>query len=245
MRAVISNRPTAPATAAAGGSGHSQVKTAAAAEGPDSRSGGQGPGLGRSELVSRLPKFRGFRTRSGPSMRVALGSLEVEEGQTVTLNASGTRRSRTSTGRSGVGNGTLSRKLTVALHAFTATARAAIEEAGGRSGDLVAATFADALKIDDVRKRIGWVFWAWPCRADHCINMPGVRMWNALLAWGALPVPGDVHRRRGNLLGRGMGITPYINASIIITALTVVIPQLRTRRRATSAGARSGNTPGR
>ncbi len=66
---------------------------------------------------------------------MSLGSLEVfEDGQTVTpelLREHGLVRSL-SLPIKVLGNGTISRKLTVALHAFTATARAAIEEAGGK-----------------------------------------------------------------------------------------------------------------
>ncbi len=96
----------------------------------------------------------------------------------------------------------------------------------------MAATFADALKIDDVRKRIGWVFLGLAVfvLTIH-ISMPGVNkdVWNALLSRGELfqflgMFTGGA---LNNFSVAAMGITPYINASIIMQLLTVVIPQLK------------------
>ncbi len=123
------------------GRGHgSHVKTAGRGQkGQSSRSGGtKGPGFegGQTPWYRRLPKFRGFKNPFRTEYtEVSLGSLEVfEDGQTVTpelLREHGLVRSL-SLPIKVLGNGTISRKLTVALHAFTATARAAIEEAGGK-----------------------------------------------------------------------------------------------------------------
>jgi large subunit ribosomal protein L15 len=108
-------------------------------KGQSSRSGGtKAPGFegGQTPWYRRLPKFRGFKNPFRTEYaEVALGSLEVfEEGQTVTPELLRERGLIKNLNRpvKVLGNGTLSRKLTVALHAFTATARAAIEEAGGK-----------------------------------------------------------------------------------------------------------------
>ena len=96
----------------------------------------------------------------------------------------------------------------------------------------MAATFADALKVDDVRKRLGWNFLGLAVfvLTIH-ISMPGVNkdVWNALLARGELfqflgMFTGGA---LNNFSVAAMGITPYINASIIMQLLTVVIPQLK------------------
>lgn len=96
----------------------------------------------------------------------------------------------------------------------------------------MAATFADAFKIDDVRKRIMWVFigLAIFVLTVH-ISMPGVNkeVWNELLSRGELfqflgMFTGGA---LNNFSVAAMGITPYINASIIFQLLTVVLPQLK------------------
>ena len=123
------------------GRGHGgSVKTAGRGQkGQSSRSGGtKGPGFegGQTPWYRRLPKYRGFKNpfRTEYS-EVALGKLEqFEDGQTVTPELLRDRGLIKNLNRpvKVLGNGTLSRKLTVALHAFTASARAAIEEAGGK-----------------------------------------------------------------------------------------------------------------
>jgi len=93
----------------------------------------------------------------------------------------------------------------------------------------VASSFADALKSDDLRSRVAWVFigLAIFVLTVH-IGMPGVNkdVWNALLN------KGELFRFLGMFTGgafsvAAMGITPYINASIIMQLLTVVLPQLK------------------
>lgn len=96
----------------------------------------------------------------------------------------------------------------------------------------MASPLADAMKSDDVRHRIGWVFvgLAIFVLTVH-IGMPGVNkdVWNALLSRG------ELFRFLGMFTGGAlnnfsvcaMGITPYINASIIMQLLTVVLPQLK------------------
>ncbi len=96
----------------------------------------------------------------------------------------------------------------------------------------MAATFADALKIEDVRNRIGWVFLglALFVLTVH-VSLPGVNK----QAWNFLLSKGDLFQFLGMFTGgalnnfsvAAMGITPYINASIIMQLLTVVLPQLK------------------
>ncbi len=96
----------------------------------------------------------------------------------------------------------------------------------------MATSFADAFKSDDVRSRVLWVFigLAIFVLIVH-VGMPGVNkdVWNALLS------KGELFRFLGMFTGgalnnfsvAAMGITPYINASIIMQLVTVVIPQLK------------------
>ena len=96
----------------------------------------------------------------------------------------------------------------------------------------MASPFSDALKSDDVRSRLGWVFigLAIFVMTVH-VSMPGVNkeVWNMLLN------KGELFRFLGMFTGgalnnfsvAAMGITPYINASIIMQLLTVVLPSLK------------------
>lgn len=93
-------------------------------------------------------------------------------------------------------------------------------------------SIADALKSGDVSRRIMWVFigLAIFVMTVH-VGMPGVNkdVWNALLS------KGELFRFLGMFTGgalnnfsvAAMGITPYINASIIMQLLTVVLPNLK------------------
>ncbi|MBQ7502859.1 preprotein translocase subunit SecY [bacterium] len=95
----------------------------------------------------------------------------------------------------------------------------------------MASTF-DALKSDDIRSRLGWVFFGLAIfvLVVH-VGMPGINkeVWNALLS------KGELFKFLGMFTGgalnnfsvAAMGITPYINASIIMQLLTVVLPQLK------------------
>lgn len=95
----------------------------------------------------------------------------------------------------------------------------------------MASTF-DALKSDDIRSRLGWVFLGLAIfvLVVH-VGMPGINkeVWNALLS------KGELFKFLGMFTGgalnnfsvAAMGITPYINASIIMQLLTVVMPNLK------------------
>lgn len=122
------------------GRGHGcSVKTAGrGSNGQGSRSGGlKAPGFegGQTPWYRRLPKYRGFKNPFRVEFtEVSLGALEVfNDGDTVdpvSLHRAGIIRNFKNPIKV-LGNGTLTKKLTVQLHAFTASAREAIIEAGG------------------------------------------------------------------------------------------------------------------
>ncbi len=115
------------------------VKTAGrGSNGQSSRSGGtKAPGFegGQTPWYRRLPKFKGFKNPFRVIFtEVSVGSLErFNDGETVTPEAlldKGIIKTLKNPVKV-LGNGTLTRKLTVVLHAFTASSRSAIENAGG------------------------------------------------------------------------------------------------------------------
>jgi preprotein translocase subunit SecY len=93
-------------------------------------------------------------------------------------------------------------------------------------------TFARALAVPEVRDRIFWLFGGFAVFA-LCVHIPipGVNTaaWSAALQKGALFQL--VGMFTGGALAKfsiaAMGITPYINASIIMQLLTVVFPYLK------------------
>lgn len=92
-------------------------------------------------------------------------------------------------------------------------------------------TFLNSLKISDLRKRILYVFGGLTIFALTVnVTVPGINLdvWNKLLSQGALF--DFLGMFTGGALNNfsicAMGITPYINASIIMQLLTVVIPKL-------------------
>ena len=92
-------------------------------------------------------------------------------------------------------------------------------------------TLRNALIVPDIRKRVGFVFLAFALFVFMIhVQLPNVNQaqWNQLIQSGAF------YQFLGFLSGGAlqhlsiiaMGITPYINASIIMQLMTVVIPQL-------------------
>jgi preprotein translocase subunit SecY len=88
-----------------------------------------------------------------------------------------------------------------------------------------------AWTVPDIRKRIGFVFFAFAVfvYAIH-VQIPGVNVqrWQQLLSQGTFYnflgfLSGGALQRLSII---AMGITPYINASIIMQLMTVVLPQL-------------------
>ena len=88
-----------------------------------------------------------------------------------------------------------------------------------------------ALLVPDIRKRVGFVLFAfaWFIFMIH-VQLPNVNE----AAWQQVLKSGQFYTLLGFLSGGAlqklsiiaMGITPYINASIIMQLMTVVIPQL-------------------
>ena len=123
------------------GRGHGcHVKTAGrGSNGQNARSGGgKGPGFegGQTPWYRRLPKFRGFKNPDRVIFQiVTLSDLnQFEAGSVVTPEAIIERGvvSRSNRPFKVLNNGSIDRALTVQLHAFTASAREAIEAAGGK-----------------------------------------------------------------------------------------------------------------
>ena len=88
-----------------------------------------------------------------------------------------------------------------------------------------------AWTIPDIRGRIGFVFLAFAIFVFMIhVQIPGVnvKQWDQLLAQGTFYnflgfLSGGALQRLSVI---AMGITPYINASIIMQLMTVVLPQL-------------------
>lgn len=88
-----------------------------------------------------------------------------------------------------------------------------------------------SMKVQDLRKRILFVFWGlFIFSLTIHISVPGINLqiWHSLLKEGTLF--DFLNMFTGGALKKfsicAMGITPYINASIIMQLLTVVIPKL-------------------
>ncbi|NDD27184.1 MAG: 50S ribosomal protein L15 [Proteobacteria bacterium] len=123
------------------GRGHGcHVKTAGRGmNGQNSRSGGgKGPGFegGQTPWYRRLPKYRGFNNPNKTVFQlITLSMLDsFEAGAVVTPEVVIERGlvHRTNRPFKVVANGSLSKNITVQLHAFTQAATAAIEAAGGK-----------------------------------------------------------------------------------------------------------------
>ena len=107
--------------------------------GQNARSGGGvSPGFegGQTPWYRRLPKYRGFNNPNKVVFQlVSLADLDLFDADTVVspevLVESGVA-SRSNRPFKVVGNGSLSKALTVHAHAFTEAARAAIEASGGK-----------------------------------------------------------------------------------------------------------------
>jgi preprotein translocase subunit SecY len=92
-------------------------------------------------------------------------------------------------------------------------------------------TLRNALTVPDIRKRVLFVFFAFAVFVFMIhVQLPNVNQ----AAWNSLIQSGAFYQFLGFLSGGAlqhlsiiaMGITPYINASIIMQLMTVVIPQL-------------------
>ena len=121
------------------GSGHGKTSTRGQ-KGQRSRTGsGKRPGFegGRTPLIRRLPK-RGFRQKargrpSPPAIVNVEGLNRCQDGERVTperLQQLGLIRDAGGPVKL-LGNGTLTKRLTVVLHGISASAKAKVTEAGG------------------------------------------------------------------------------------------------------------------
>src|SRR5579871_6569907 len=92
-------------------------------------------------------------------------------------------------------------------------------------------TLRNALLVPDIRKRVGFVFFAFAVFVFMIhVQLPNVdqNRWNQVIQSGAFYqflgfLSGGALQRLSII---AMGITPYINASIIMQLMTVVLPQL-------------------
>lgn len=107
--------------------------------GQNSRSGGgKGPGFegGQTPWYRRLPKFRGFnnpnKTIFQPVTLSALDTFDADTTVTPELLIEKGVVHRSNRPFKVLGTGKLTKKLTVQLHGFTESAKAAIEAAGGK-----------------------------------------------------------------------------------------------------------------
>ena len=121
------------------GHGSGNGKTAGKGhKGQKARSGAPRPGFegGQMPLYRRIPK-RGFTNRNSKEIiGINLGALEVFENDTVVTIATLIEAGIVTNPRDGVkilGNGELTKKLTVQANAFSASAAAKIEALGGKA----------------------------------------------------------------------------------------------------------------
>ena len=121
------------------GHGSGNGKTAGKGhKGQKARSGAPRPGFegGQMPLYRRIPK-RGFTNRNSKEIiGINLGALEVFENDTVVTVATLIEAGIVTNPRDGVkilGNGELTKKLTVQANAFSASAAAKIEALGGKA----------------------------------------------------------------------------------------------------------------
>ena len=121
------------------GHGSGNGKTAGKGhKGQKARSGGTRPGFegGQMPLYRRIPK-RGFTCRNSKEIiAINLGALEVFENDAVVSVEALIEAGIVKNPRDGVkilGNGELSKKLTVQVNAFSKSAVAKIEAAGGKA----------------------------------------------------------------------------------------------------------------
>ena len=118
---------------------------------------------------------------------------------------------------------------------FSATAREALTAAGAKLSAKrlvsLAEHAANALLVPEIRKRVGFVFFAFAVFVFMIhVQIPDVEQ----AKWQSCSHQGAFYKFLGFLSGGAlqrlsiiaMGITPYINASIIMQLMTVVIPQL-------------------
>jgi large subunit ribosomal protein L15 len=107
-------------------------------KGQRSRSGGKSglKALGLKQRLKSLPKLRGFKSLKPKMEVVNVSDLETKfaDGDIITLGKLVAAKlvNTSKTGVKVLGDGKLSKKLTVSAHGFSASAKSAIEKAGGK-----------------------------------------------------------------------------------------------------------------
>ena len=222
------------------GHGSGNGKTAGKGhKGQKARSGAPRPGFegGQMPLYRRLPK-RGFKNRNSKEIvGINVDALNrYEDGAVVTVETM-IETGLVSNPRDGVkilGNGEVTKKLTVKANAFSESAKAKIEA----GGDLMFKTFINAFKVKDVRRKIFYVLMMLVViRLGSQMPVPGVN--TSFFANYFANNTNEAFSFLNAFTGGGfdrfsifaLSITPYITSSIIIQLLTIAIPRLEEMQR--------------
>ena len=210
------------------GNGSGNGKTAGRGQkGQWARSGGGvrvGFEGGQMPLARRIPK-RGFNNIfAKPLEAVNVSVLEkFEDGAVVTANDLLDKGilSKCEYGVKILGEGSLTKKLTVQASAFSASAKAKIE------------TIRSAWKLPELRRKLLFVVFALLIyRVGAAIPVPYINTeyLQSYIAAHSGTIFGLLNTLSGSALSRAtlfaLSIQPYINASIIIQLLTIAIPAL-------------------
>ena len=223
------------------GSGSGNGKTAGRGhKGQKARSGGGtriGFEGGQMPLARRIPK-RGFNNIFAKPLEIInLTSLDkFEDGDIVTAEALLAKGilSKCEYGYKVLGNGKVTKKVTVQAAAFSQAAKEAIEAAGGKAEVVyVIQTIKKAWGIPELRKKI--IFTALILlifRIGNAIPVPYVNtdLLSSYLEGMSTTVLGLYNVMSGGAFAQAtvfaLGVQPYINSSIIIQLLTIAIPAL-------------------
>ena len=226
------------------GHGSGNGKTAGKGhKGQKARSGATRPGFegGQMPLYRRIPK-RGFKCRNSKEIvGINVSALErFEDGATVSVETM-IECGLVTNPRDGVkilGNGELTKKLTVQANAFSAGAVEKIEALVESRGDLMLKTVRKAFQIEDIRKRLFYTFLMLiVVRFGSQLPTPGVdpTYIQNLLASQNNGAYSFFDAFTGGSFTRmsvfALSITPYITSSIIMQLLTIAIPNLRKCRK--------------
>ena len=206
------------------GHGSGNGKTAGKGhKGQKARSGAPRPGFegGQMPLYRRLPK-RGFKCRNSKTIiGINLSALEAFENDSVVSVETLIEAGIVKNPRDGVkilGNGELTKKLTVQANAFSAAAKEKIEALGGNRIIftflmLVVIRIGSQLPIPGVNNEL-FSNWFASQTAD------GMGFFDAITG-------GSFY----NMSIFALNITPYITSSIIMQLLTIAIPKLEEMQR--------------
>ena len=192
---------------------------------------------GQMPLARRLPK-RGFHNIfAKPLESVNVSALEkFEDGAVVNAQALLEKGilSKCEYGVKILGNGTISKKLTVQASAFSASAKEKIVAAGGKyEVILMIKTVRDAWKIPELRNKILFTIFALLIfRLGAAIPVPYINadQLETYLSAQSGTILGLMNAMSGSAFSMAtlfaLSVQPYINSSIIIQLLTVAIPAL-------------------